>query len=325
MKKIILISLLIGLSTSVFADNLSKSRVDSHGPISLMADHNHNKNEIMTSYRFMSMAMDGNIQGNNDITTTAITGGSYMMAPETMSMSMHMIGMMYGVSNHTTLMMMTSYQEKEMSMINRMNQPSSSKTNGLSDLKLSALQTILKSDKQSWIANIGLSLPIGSIDEANSGSRLPYAMQLGSGTTDFMLGTTYIGYTKYLSYGSQIASVIRTGKNKNQYRLGNNLSLSTWVAKAINSNLSLSARLTRSTQSDITGSDTTLTMMSPTTSTNTGNISYTASIGSNIQFTKKPLAGARLAFEISKPVLQHAKGIQMKKDYNYTVGYQQLF
>ena len=180
------------------------------------------------------------------------------------------------------------------------NEPS--KTNGLSDLKLSALQTILKSDKQSWIANIGLSLPIGSIDEANSGSRLPYAMQLGSGTTDFMLGTTYIGYTKYLSYGSQIASVIRTGKNKNQYRLGNNLSLSTWVAKAINSNLSLSARLTRSTQSDITGSDTTLTMMSPTTSTNTGNISYTASIGSNIQFTKKPLAGARLAFEISKPV-----------------------
>tara|TARA_Y100001970_G_scaffold258205_1_gene337844 strand:- start:21692 stop:22669 length:978 start_codon:yes stop_codon:yes gene_type:complete len=325
MKKIILISLLIGLSTCIFADNLSKSRVDSHGPISLMADHNHNKNEIMTSYRFMSMAMDGNIQGNNDITTTAITGGSYMMAPETMSMSMHMIGMMYGLSNHTTLMIMTNYQEKEMSMINRTNKTSSSKTNGLSDLKLSALQTILKSEKQSWIANIGLSLPIGSIDEENSGSRLPYAMQLGSGTTDLMLGTTYIGYTTYLSYGSQIASVIRTGRNKNQYRLGNNLSLSTWIAKAINSNWSLSARLTRSTQSDITGSDTTLTMMSPTTSTNTGNISYTASVGSNIQFTKKPLAGARLAFEISKPVLQHAKGIQMKKDYNYTVGYQQLF
>jgi len=326
MKKLLIISLLLSLTSAINADSIKPNRIDSHGPISLMADHNHSKNEIMTSYRFMTMNMDGNIQKNNDITITDITSGIYMMAPDTMSMNMHMLGMMYGLNNKTTIMAMTGYQEKEMAMINRMNQTTHSKTNGISDLKLAALQTILKSNKQSWIANIGISLPIGSIDESNDGSRLPYAMQLGSGSTDIILGTTYIGFTNYLSYGTQLSSVIRTGKNKHQYQLGNTLTLSTWIAKAINQNWSLSARLTRSTQSDITGSDTTLnTMMSPTTSTNTGNITYEASIGSNIQLNMKALKGARLATEITKPIYQIANGIQMKQNFKLTIGYQQLF
>ena len=35
------------------------SRPDSHAPIGIMCDHYHKKNEIMWSYRYMLMDMDG--------------------------------------------------------------------------------------------------------------------------------------------------------------------------------------------------------------------------------------------------------------------------
>ncbi|MBH37777.1 hypothetical protein CL658_01965 [bacterium] len=325
MKKTILI-LLIGLTTTTFADNLITKRVDSHAPISIMNDHNHTKSEIMTSYRLMTMTMDGNIQGNNDITMTDITNTNYMMAPQSMTMTMHMIGIMYGLTKQTTLMAMSSYQEKDMTMINKMNQSSNSRTTGLSDLKLSALQTISKTDKQSWIAHIGLSLPIGSIDETDDNNRLAYPMQLGSGTVDVVLGTTYTKFIKSFSLGSQISNIIRTGKNKHQYRLGHSFSVITWLAKPITNNWSISLRLTRLSNEDINGSDSSLnTMMSPTTSTNTGNVIYTTGIGSNIKFSKQYLKGARLAIELTKPISQNVNGIQMKNKYSYTIGYQQAF
>ncbi|MEC9283173.1 MAG: hypothetical protein VX642_10700, partial [Bdellovibrionota bacterium] len=41
-------------------------RVDGHAPIGVMADHSHNKGEMMASYRLMQMDMDGIINGSDE-------------------------------------------------------------------------------------------------------------------------------------------------------------------------------------------------------------------------------------------------------------------
>ena len=61
-----------------------------------------------------------------------------------------------------------------------------------------------------------------SIDEENNdGDRLAYAMQLGSGTYDINLGTTYTAQLASFSYGAQALGTFRLGENSNGYTLGN--------------------------------------------------------------------------------------------------------
>lgn len=56
--------------------------------------------------------------------------------------------------------------------------------------------------------NAGLSLPTGSIDKQDAtpmgpNSKLPYPVQLGSGTYDLLPGLTYNGQDRDLSWGAQ--------------------------------------------------------------------------------------------------------------------------
>ena len=96
---------------------------DSHGPISVMGDHMHKKNEIMISYRFSNMLMNEVLNGTKELGTNEImsspngasnNSGTYMNAPVSMRMNMHMFGAMYAPTDYLTLMIMSGYMEKEM-------------------------------------------------------------------------------------------------------------------------------------------------------------------------------------------------------------------
>ena len=75
------------------------SRPDSHAPIGIMCDRYHKKNEIMWSYRYMLMDMDG-YQKNSSSTSytrartkpsagTTAMNSVYMNVPVDMQMQMH--------------------------------------------------------------------------------------------------------------------------------------------------------------------------------------------------------------------------------------------
>ena len=109
----------------------------------------------MFSYRFMNMQM-GKLFNNNeklskDAAMNAPNGasdgsGSYMNAPKSMSMDMHMFGMIYAPFNRITLMLMNSFLEKEMTQ-QRMRMTGGANfdlnSSGFGDLKASALITLL--------------------------------------------------------------------------------------------------------------------------------------------------------------------------------------
>ena len=119
--------LLVSVSSQVLTDTESSEvrkllRADSHAPISIMGDHTHKESQVMFSYRFMTMKMDGYQSGSSSSNYTKARthslGGHYMTIPQEMTINMHMIDAMYGTSDDLTFMVMGSCIDNEMKIIN---------------------------------------------------------------------------------------------------------------------------------------------------------------------------------------------------------------
>jgi hypothetical protein len=88
------------LSAAPAAAQWSPSRADSHAPIGVMGDHRHEAGEVMLSYRFMRMMMQGSRDGTDAIDNSEIvspSGYNFMVTPEKMPMNMHMFGVMFAL------------------------------------------------------------------------------------------------------------------------------------------------------------------------------------------------------------------------------------
>ena len=101
MKKIFLntaFTFLFAFSSLAHDGNWTASRPDGHGPISVMGDHMHEMGEWMLSYRYMTMKMEGLLDGSSNVTAMAANakyGFNAMMLPKEMTMDMHMFGAMH--------------------------------------------------------------------------------------------------------------------------------------------------------------------------------------------------------------------------------------
>jgi hypothetical protein len=67
-----------------------------------MADHTHEAGEVMLSYRFMQMRMDGLRDGTDRIGAGDVLQ-QFPVTPLTMPMSMSMIGVMYAPTDWTII------------------------------------------------------------------------------------------------------------------------------------------------------------------------------------------------------------------------------
>ena len=312
-------------------DKWSASRPDGHAPIGVMGDHAHQKGEFMASYRYMFMDMDGNRDGTNSISDSEVLQ-DFMVTPVDMTMDMHMFGAMYGVSDNLTVMAMVPFVSKEMEHLTRMGNRFTTNSEGIGDIKTTALYTIFDKDKQRVHLNLGVSFPTGSINErddtpAGEDQILPYPMQIGSGTFDLLPGITYLGQSGKGSWGAQALTTLRLGKNDNGYRLGNKYQLSGWVARNWTDWLSTSLRLTGITWGDIDGADDRLNpMMIPTADPELRNgTQINLGFGVNLYAPEGNLKGSRLAMEFELPILRDLDGPQLETDWQLTVGLQSSF
>ncbi|QLE01439.1 transporter [Galbibacter sp. BG1] len=311
-------------------NNWTSGRPDGHAPISVMGDHTHGKGEWMFSYRYMHMNMNGLNRGSVE-TTNADALSQYMVTPIEMPMNMHMLGAMYAPSDKITLMAMANYQSQEMILENRMGNQFNTSSSGFGDLKISALYTIFHKNRQHLHALLGVSLPTGNIDEedvtpmsAPNKVILPYPMQIGSGTFDANLGLTYLKQWDNLSFGSQLSAVFRTGKNDNDYRLGNDYSWNNWVAIPLKEWLSFSGRLKWAAIEMIQGANPALNPMMVVTAdtANSGKTYAEAGLGFNLYAFKGSLKDVRIGFEAILPLYQNMNGIQLKNQETITIGFQ---
>ncbi|MDZ7780665.1 MAG: transporter [Gemmatimonadota bacterium] len=314
------------------------SRPDGHAPIGVMGDHTHASGEWMLSYRFMHMSMEGNRDGTDPVSPQAIVdpAGEYdfMVTPTAMPMRMHMFGVMYAPSDRLTMLLMGNYRSTEMDHETRSGGTFTTEASGIGDARVGGLVGLVTSGAHRAHLNLGISAPLGSVEHrdvtpASGGEevQLPYPMQLGSGTWDFVPGVTYLGMTDRWSWGAQALGTLRTGENDRGWTLGNELEATGWLALRATRWLSVSVRSSYSVWGDIDGEDPALAPnMVPTARTDLrSGRRLEVPVGLNLYAPDGPLAGHRVAIEIHPPVYQDLDGPQLETDWMLTVGWQKSF
>ncbi|MAF83089.1 MAG: hypothetical protein CL797_03210 [Chromatiales bacterium] len=313
--------------------------------------HQHEKGDWMFEYRYMRMDMAGLQNGTNSIPSKDISGAlpgmppmkdpgkDYMMAPTEMTMDMHMLMVMYGISDRVSVMLMGTYQENSMDMIMHMpmmDMTGSMKTDGLGDALISMMDTV----NENWTASLGLSIPVGSIDErvtvtmhgsnpmsgmttANTNYiKAGYSMQPGSGTWDLIPSLTYAHSTDRFGWGFQANYRWRLGVNDNSYTLGNVLEAIGWGKVVFTPALLGTAKLTVTDLDRIDGQDPELNpARSPMTDPDA-----TGGTRADLGFSLNGFMGEHhvLGVELSIPVHQDLNGPQMETDWILGLSYQLL-
>jgi hypothetical protein len=338
MKKIFSISLVCFLAGSFY---LHAGSASSYAPIGVMGDHVHAKCQWMASYQFMSMSMDGHRQGSQRLSAHDVYSLGYDSAATSMDMDMHMLGLMKSLHDRLTLMVMANYVEKDMglasnpmaamtghgghAMHSRAHGHSSS---GLGDLKLVGLLPLCEQGIHRLQAGIGVSFPTGDVDKRDMGLFLPYGMQPGSGTYDFLPSLTYLARTKQWSWGGQVSGEYRLeSKGSTGYALGDQVRLTSWVAKDVLDHISSSLRLDFSSQETIDGHYDGPHGHSapPFVQGNYGGEILQLAVGMNVVIPGGILQGHRLAVEYSIPLSQDLNGIGMNLDDSWLFGWQKAW
>jgi hypothetical protein len=339
--------------TDIRADTRANTRPDSHAPIGVMGDHIHEKGEWMLSFRTMTMSMQGNLQGTSslspeEIVQTQANGFAGMpmqpanlrVVPVKMTMQMQMLGVMYAPTDRVTLTAMTSYRNIEMDHVTFMGGMGTqrlgtftTKTSGLGDTQVAALIKLGGNTGASWHGTLGLSLPTGDIEETDEiltpmnmrpTVRLPYPMQLGSGSFDLISGLTYsdhgTDHNTKLGWGSQWRSVWRVEDNSEDYRLGDEHQLSTWASYIVAPSVSLSGRLTYMYKGNIRGKDALIIAPVQTADPNRHKRQrIDAGIGANWVL---PNENYRLGLEFTVPIWQRLASPQLETDWGLSLGLQ---
>jgi hypothetical protein len=314
--------------------------------------HRHQQGAWMVEYRFMRMSMSDLRDGTNGVDTRDISGvlpgmppvadptKPYRMSPTDMTMDMHMLMVMYGLTERVSLMGMAAYRENEMDMVMHMpimDMFGTMETDGLGDTLIGAMLQL----EDNWTVSASLSLPTGDIDErvdmrmtgvnpmtgmpmtvVNQDIKAGYPMQLGSGTYDLIPAVTYTRSYDGAGWGFQASYVWRIGENDNDYTLGNVAEVFGWGKYVVNPRLLLSSKLAYKNWGRIDGQDPEINpAMSPVNDPRaTGGQRLDFSVGANTFFGD----GHSLGIEFGLPVYQDLNGPQMEMDWILSFVYQYM-
>lgn len=304
--------------------NTYAHRADTHAPIGVMMDHVHDKGEKMISLRHSIMNMKDLRRGPRKVSDSDYNKNSNKMGrPEEMQGRMTTLGLMYGVANKTTAVIMLPYLEREMSVEKIMSKKTSDmKSKGIGDIKLAMLKG-LEFGSTSLALALGLSLPTGEITKEDNQMRLGYPMQLGSGSYEALLSATAIELKSWGSLGAQALSKLPLNDNKEGYRLGNYYEASLWASALASESLSFSLRLIGNLRSSTMGRDDEMhemmsTLMDPEVM-ETQSIDY--ALGANLLL----LDDHRLALEYRRRLSGWSRTFSMDLEDQWVLGYQKSF
>lgn len=304
------------------------------GPAGVMGAHHHVKGEFMLSYRYMFMEMEGSRDGDSRISDADVRAGGFPVVPTDMTMQMHMLGAMYAPTDWVTVMLMVPYIRKDMDHI--AGAPLGAvkfrtTSEGIGDIKLSGLFPLIEKESHHFQANVGLSLPSGSINSKDNTPlgrvELPYPMRLGSGTVDLLPGITYTHRGDGWTWGGQAAGTMRLGRNNSDYSLGDRFGGTAWATYDWNDSLSTSVRLNYEIWGTIDGADRDLNpALVPTADPNRrGGQRLDLLFGLDLAGQDDSLEGHRLGIEAGIPIYQKLDGPQLEVDWFLVARWQYRF
>ncbi len=306
-------------------------RASDFAPAGVILDHTHERGDWTFLYSYQRVFNDRLMQGEERLSPAefAVQYPAYSSTPLSQLNQTHTFGVMYAPHERFTVAMLLPFVQKRLDQsVDGMTDRQ--ETSGIGDALLIVLLPFMQKGTQKTQFNVALSLPTGSIRvDGSDGMRLPYTMQHGSGSWDVHWGLTYTGKHERLSWGAQVDSQYRTGKNDLGYELGAVYQASSWLAGELGDWLSVSARLGWAKTQNIKGADPALatpaaTAASPLNAANRqGGTRW--EIGPGVNLLLPILGGQRFSFEALFPIYQSVDGPQLAPDVKYTVAWQWIY
>ena len=294
--------------------------------------HSHPAGEWMLGYSYMHMSMEGNRDGTSRLSTSDVFDQGYRVAPTDMDMDMHMFGLMYGVTDRITAMVMLPRKELTMRHVTMAGMNFSTESSGLGDLSVAGVYSLFSRPRHQMDLTVGLYFPTGATDQTDAtpmgpDQKLPYPMQLGSGTYDPLVGFTYTGTTDLWSGGAHLSHLFRLGENDEGYTLGERTLFDAWIVRQWKSRYSASVRIHGETWGNIDGADPELNpAMVPTADpARRAGTRLDFKLGGNLYIYDGLLSGTRVNVELGFPFYQSLDGPQLETDYTIAAAIQWIF
>jgi hypothetical protein len=323
------------------ADHLQHAEHRDHAghevPAGLMYGHMLSEaQDFMMGYRYMYARQSGDILRGSHVARDAdiIANGcgdfECSVAPDEMTMNMHMLDLMYGPSDWFTLMVMLQYMDMEMTMRSLEGAAAGGgghhgggghnrhTTAGVGDTVIAGLVRLADAPMHRLHLGLGVSLPTGDVDEKMTDGQLQhYGMQPGSGTWDYLPSLTYAGQSGPWSWGGQVSGVLRGhGPNDSGYTLGDIFQGTVWLGHDLTSMLSASVRGIYTTQGDIDGQfDPPQPLSGPMDSpASYGGDFWDIAAGLSVVMPGRAAQGDRITVEWVQPITDHVNGYQLERD-----------
>lgn len=143
---------------------------------------------------------------------------------------------------------------------------------------------------------------------------LPAETQIGSGTTDILLGAAMRQHFASLTVGGSWSSTLRTGHSANLYRLGDVTTGTIWSSYVWLDGLSTTLSLTAEHIGRLNLKSRDRQSLSRLTEElNSGSTRVDAAIGVNLYGTSGALAGTGVSIKYRRPLSQSSNGVQMER------------
>jgi hypothetical protein len=202
-------------------------------------------------------------------------------------------------------------------------------SSGVGDIEVVGVVPFMQKGKEKLDFHLGLRFPSGEISERDDipdglDQLLPRSMQTGSRTVAVLTGLGYRGDWEGLGWGVYGAGSIGFGENHRDYRAGNQLEVSSWLAHDVTSWLSGSFRLgfdyqMRSRGKRRAGPQNHLDSFRKTTEHKILEVAPGVSVG------VPGFEGQRVRFEAAWPVYQDVRATQIDRDWNLRAGWDWVF
>jgi hypothetical protein len=319
----------------------------------LMNDHMHEGGEVMIGVRFERQRYGGaNRGGTEELADAEVLAVGYGVRAQSMEMDMVMLDLMFAPTDNLTLMAMPHYMWHRMEMVGvdpmagmggghgghhrghslPYGEVHSHGAEGFGDTLISASYRLARGSGLNAHATLGVWVPTGAVGLKNTdGTFAHYGMQPGSGTWDiepsFTLGGRLGGGASTAGWGAQASYRWRTSdENDSGFAFGDKAKLTGWLSYLFTGNLGGVARLEYEHEGPVDGHYNGPHNHSapPDLQGNYGGDTVSAVLGLNWLL---PVGGRvpRLSAELGVPIYQDVNGIQLPRDWRFSLGISQIF
>ena len=320
-----------GAGSSRFRLHRELDRASDFAPVGVLLDHTHARGDWTFLYRFTRIEKRHLLVGDFPVTPSQVAA-KYTDVPLAWTQDTHTLGAMYAPRDRFTFALLLPVVN------NRLEESAggafrTTETTGIGDAKLIFLIPFVQKGQEKTQFNFGVSFPTGSIQQTDAtGQRLPYVMQLGSGSWDAIWGITYTGVHESLSWGGQFEGQYRISTNSVGYRLGTVYHASAWVAGGFGRWLSASGRFAWTRRGNVRGADPTLLKADPVSGMPTSPLNdnklqggTTLQVGPGVNVLLPIFGGQRFSVEALFPIYEDLDGPQLASDVTISAGWQWIF